>query len=983
MARRNVAEFKVKVKDDASHALQSVNKEVGLLGGKLKGLAGVASGLAAVLGTREILQMADSYRLLQNRLKLVTKSTEELNAVTREIVATSFEARTSFQSTADLYARVARSSRELGLSQRELITFSKTVSKSIRISGSTAQEAAAGVIQFGQALASSRLSGDELRSVLEQMPRLAQAIAEGMGVGIGRLREMGEAGELSAERVLEALRKVEFEMALEFSALDPLVSEAMGNVQTALMTTIGLIDKTSGASAFMAENIIVAAKQLILFGEAATGALTKVRPLNESQKEWALSVSKAIKAGKGLEAVLRESTDDTVALAGALGVTIQELIDLEGTAAAFDGTIDLTFEGIKGAIEEHKDLLAVTKTLAGAFVILQFAAISFYDSLKLNSPLLFKIPGEFVAAFAAQVHAGATLAGQGDAATDAIYAIGASFNERLWSGFDSGGPTLEERKAKLETDFKAMMDALDKINFPELRPDALEVDLDADSDALGDIGRKAREELARSTKTLEKLKTTILQQSQAYVIVAESGGKYKDVLQEVKIKSLGAATSQAELVKQAVLLAEKEDIPYAAALAVVEEKSQGATEALKKLSAEVLKADKELRVNINIASDKDALADLRERIHLERISAKAKFVYIELQKISAEMSGEEATAYQILAEELFDLMEVTNERLKFMENAAEQAAQNMQNAFAEFFFDPFEDGLKGLLVGFLNVIRRMIAEVLAFQALESANESSGWLSMVFKGITGAATSNTNTDTGNGLPGAAAGGPIRKGQTALVGERGPELFVPSVPGMIKAESDIGDTRSKAIEKGIPVIVGTNGPEIFTPKKAGRVKPHTAIGDIATVVIKEGQPVLIGDKRKEKTQEGQPIIIKEHSQETFNNEILPERAAGGPALAGQPILVPERAAGGPALAGQPILVGERGPELFVPTGSGRIKPNSGAASIGRGSGDTQFVTNIDARGADPGLIARLPAILEARDRNLMAIMQRFVETGVMPI
>jgi len=108
-----------------------------------------------------------------------------------------------------------------------LIDFTETVSKSITISGSTAQEAAAGVIQFGQALASSRLSGDELRSVLEQMPRLAQAIAEGMGVGIGQLREMGEAGELSATKVLDALRKAAPEIAKEFDALAPLLLGAL------------------------------------------------------------------------------------------------------------------------------------------------------------------------------------------------------------------------------------------------------------------------------------------------------------------------------------------------------------------------------------------------------------------------------------------------------------------------------------------------------------------------------------------------------------------------------------------------------------------------------------------------------------------------------------------------------------------------------------------------------------------------------------
>jgi hypothetical protein len=89
---------------------------------------------------------------------------------------------------------------------------------------------------------------------------------------------------------------------------------------------------------------------------------------------------------------------------------------------------------------------------------------------------------------------------------------------------------------------------------------------------------------------------------------------------------------------------------------------------------------------------------------------------------------------------------------------------------------------------------------------------------------------------------------------------------------------------------------------------------------------------------------------------------------------------RASGGGVVANKPFLVGERGPEVFIPSGSGTIRNN---ASLQGGGSSPQFVTNIDARGADPGLIARLPQILEARDRRLLMAVQRFSETGVMPI
>jgi len=90
--------------------------------------------------------------------------------------------------------------------------------------------------------------------------------------------------------------------------------------------------------------------------------------------------------------------------------------------------------------------------------------------------------------------------------------------------------------------------------------------------------------------------------------------------------------------------------------------------------------------------------------------------------------------------------------------------------------------------------------------------------------------------------------------------------------------------------------------------------------------------------------------------------------------------ERASGGPVTGGQPYIVGERGPELFVPGASGSIVPNSALGSAG---GGLQFVTNISANGADPGLIARLPEIMEQRDRQLMLKVKDFFETGSIAI
>jgi len=110
---------------------------------------------------------------------------------------------------------------------------------------------------------------------------------------------------------------------------------------------------------------------------------------------------------------------------------------------------------------------------------------------------------------------------------------------------------------------------------------------------------------------------------------------------------------------------------------------------------------------------------------------------------------------------------------KQMTEFGKQAAASMQTAFAEFLFDPFSDGLKGMLDGFLNTIRRMVAEIAAEQVLSG----------IFSGLVG--SSNTFlSGLGGSFGGARArGGPVSTGSTYLVGEKGPELFTPSASGQI--------------------------------------------------------------------------------------------------------------------------------------------------------------------------------------------------------
>jgi tape measure domain-containing protein len=163
----------------------------------------------------------------------------------RELFQVTQDTRSAFGSTIELYSRVARNADNLGLSQKNLLALTKATNQAIRIGGSTTQEASAGVIQFSQALASGQLRGDELRSVMENLPRLAQALADGLGITIGELREMSEQGKLTADVVSQALLSQKDVIEDEFSELPKTVGQAFTQLINEVQLAIADAD-TSG-----------------------------------------------------------------------------------------------------------------------------------------------------------------------------------------------------------------------------------------------------------------------------------------------------------------------------------------------------------------------------------------------------------------------------------------------------------------------------------------------------------------------------------------------------------------------------------------------------------------------------------------------------------------------------------------------------------------------------------------------------------------
>ena len=378
-----MTDFVIRVTIDPKGAVTGGKQVEGALKGVQKeskksstSLATAAKAIAASLVVREVIAAATIYQELQNKLTLVTTGTENLADVTEELFAISQRTRGSFEGTADLYSRVARSVVELGVSQRETLGFTEAVSKAIAISGASAIEAKSGIIQLGQGLASGAIRGDELRSVLENLPGLAREIAAGLGTTVGGLRKLGGEGALTGEAVFGAIQKRIPQITAQFEQLTPTIGQAFTVLQNSGLKAVGTLAKVTGGADLLAGLVIKAAENLDLLVKAFSDTLEPGDELSSQMATLAIGVIAAGTAFSALFSSLKAGAGLFTAFGEGLGGTIAGLVALAS------GDLDLA----KTIFEDTSGFDNATLAVTDYFE--EFATGIDSASLKINDVLL-------------------------------------------------------------------------------------------------------------------------------------------------------------------------------------------------------------------------------------------------------------------------------------------------------------------------------------------------------------------------------------------------------------------------------------------------------------------------------------------------------------------------------------------------------------------------------------------------------------------
>ena len=205
---------------------------------------------------RRTVLLADSYNILQQRLITATKATQDYARVSEQIFRISNSNGTALATNVSLFQSLARAAPELGATTSEILALTEAVGQLGVIGGSSAAAQQNGLLQFTQGLSAGILRAEEMNSILENLPELANRIAQGMDLTVGGLRRAVLAGEVLSTDVFQSLLGQTEEIAREFADLPPTVSRSFISLQNSFSRFLGELDSTVGVTGEIAETFL-------------------------------------------------------------------------------------------------------------------------------------------------------------------------------------------------------------------------------------------------------------------------------------------------------------------------------------------------------------------------------------------------------------------------------------------------------------------------------------------------------------------------------------------------------------------------------------------------------------------------------------------------------------------------------------------------------------------------------------------------------
>ncbi|AYL71642.1 phage tail tape measure protein [Citrobacter freundii] len=268
--------------DSIGNSATTAAKKMDELQTNINRVAGAIAASLVVDWGKAFLVAADNMSQLNSRIERLTGSSASASQTMQTLMNISSATGGSLQDTQKLWESLSTALKDTGATNGQVLQLTETLQKIGRIGGSSSEEMANALRQFGQSISSGTVRAEEFNSILEQMPELARQIAAGMGVSIGELRQLMLDGKLTAEDALNAIQKQTGSVNAEFEKLPRTLSQANTALTNSFLSMIDSVNQATGASSGLVAIIDSMAAALDRLVGKAASADAQISDLNST-----------------------------------------------------------------------------------------------------------------------------------------------------------------------------------------------------------------------------------------------------------------------------------------------------------------------------------------------------------------------------------------------------------------------------------------------------------------------------------------------------------------------------------------------------------------------------------------------------------------------------------------------------------------------------------------------------------------------------
>lgn len=212
----------------------------------LTNLKGIVGAYISLMGLRAGMNASDDYISTQARLKLINDDSQTDAQLQGKIFAAADRARGNYSVMANSAGKLGLLAGDAFTGNNEIIRFTELMQKSFKVGGSSTMEQQSGMYQLTQAMAAGKLQGDEFRSIMENAPMLASAIADFTGKSKGELKKMSAEGTITADIIKGALFNAADDINSKFATMPMTFGDVFNKVKNNALQAFGpMIERIS------------------------------------------------------------------------------------------------------------------------------------------------------------------------------------------------------------------------------------------------------------------------------------------------------------------------------------------------------------------------------------------------------------------------------------------------------------------------------------------------------------------------------------------------------------------------------------------------------------------------------------------------------------------------------------------------------------------------------------------------------------------